>query len=115
MHSFHLLTLLTFAVSQAASYKLSFYRGEGCRGEMLGEIVAGPGVGCRKDNAGFAQSVIIESTGEVDDNFMFNFMTGADCNPDTAYAKSDGTIGKCLTATVDDKNFAAWQIWNVYE
>ncbi|PKS12652.1 hypothetical protein jhhlp_000860 [Lomentospora prolificans] len=106
--NFQLLAVALNTASLAAAYELIFYRGEGCRSENLGHWVGGPNQGCRNDNMGVAQSVIVKSTGAVDDPHMITFFSSDDCDPRTEIQHGDEDSG-CFTV-----NYGSYVIWDVY-
>ncbi|KAM7210891.1 hypothetical protein V8F06_013733 [Rhypophila decipiens] len=105
---FALLTSTQFATA----YELIFYRGEGCRSENLGDWVGGPNQGCRNDFKGSAQSVVVQSTGDVDIPHMITFFASDDCNPDTEiiHGEPDEDGSACLTAT----NYGSFAVWDIF-
>lgn len=108
MRSSFIAGLCSFALltTPALSFKLSFYRSEGCRSEPLGEWVGGPNEGCMKVQVGNAESVIIKSTGEVDKDFTTVFFSSNDCNPDTEITHTDDG---CANA----KTYGSFQVWDL--
>ncbi|KAM0282358.1 hypothetical protein ACHAQH_003037 [Verticillium albo-atrum] len=103
------LICLAAAVSFTDAYKLTFYGGLQCRGARLGEVIGGPGLGCRTDFNGVASAVIVESTGDVDDPFTVVLYSSNDCNPDTIIVHGDED-DSCLTG-----NFASYEVWNLFD
>ncbi|EEY23753.1 conserved hypothetical protein [Verticillium alfalfae VaMs.102] len=103
------LVCLAVTVGFTDAYKFTFYGGLQCRGARLGEIIGGPGLGCRTDFRGVASAVIVESTGPVDDPFTVVLYSSNDCNPDTIIANGDED-DLCLTA-----NFGSYEVWNLFD
>jgi len=87
-----LLLLSTLFLQAAHAYELIFYSGSGCRGQDLGRIVTGTtGDECKRDYSGNAGSILVRSTGAVDNNFMVVLFSGDDCNPDGEVKHGDET------------------------
>lgn len=113
MHLSATLISLAAFTTLTTAYKLTFYRGEGCRNENLGEWIGGPNEGCRNDFAGVAQSAVVASTGDVDIPFMITFFTSNDCNPDTEiiHGEPDEDGSSCMTAN----SYGSFVVWDLYE
>ncbi|EGD99374.1 hypothetical protein TESG_06728 [Trichophyton tonsurans CBS 112818] len=107
------LTVIPFdrpqTVQRASSETIKYYLvplGEHCRSEQLGVQVAGPGQECSTVSAGTAKSVIVKSTGKVDDNFYAVFFSSDDCDPNTVILHTDSD--KCQN--VEYKSFKVWDV-----
>ncbi|KDB28019.1 hypothetical protein H109_00164 [Trichophyton interdigitale MR816] len=108
MHSRTILIPLVALVGLSLptqGFEFRFYRGEHCRSEQLGVQVAGPGQECSTVSAGTAKSVIVKSTGKVDDNFYAVFFSSDDCDPNTVILHTDSD--KCQN--VEYKSFKVMQ------
>ncbi|KAI1417119.1 hypothetical protein F5Y13DRAFT_153703 [Hypoxylon sp. FL1857] len=103
---------ISLAVSVSHAYDFGLYRDQGCRGEGLGHVVAGPNQGCMTHGVGTAQSFTIKSTGPVDNPFMVVMYSSGDCNPDTIIGHSDGTESKCLSVT-NGQNYGSFEVWDL--
>ena len=89
----------------ANSYELVFYTGSGCRGQRLGNILTGQTRDeCKRDYSGNAGSVMVKSTGEVDNEYMAVLFDSDDCNPEGEVIHGDETDG-CL-----DKSYSGFQV-----
>ncbi|EZF35216.1 hypothetical protein H101_01234 [Trichophyton interdigitale H6] len=109
MHSRTILIPLVALVGLSLptqGFEFRFYRGEHCRSEQLGVQVAGPGQECSTVSAGTAKSVIVKSTGKVDDNFYAVFFSSDDCDPNTVILHTDSD--KCQN--VEYKSFKVWDV-----
>ncbi|KAM5438231.1 hypothetical protein MferCBS31731_005092 [Microsporum ferrugineum] len=87
-------------------FEFRFYRGKDCRSEPLGFEVAGPGQDCSTVSAGTAQSVIVKSTGKVDDNLYAVFFSSDDCDPNSIVLHTDND--ECQN--VQYKFFKVWDV-----
>ncbi len=108
-----LLALTTFTIPFANGFKLTAYNGEQCRSARLNDWTGGPNEGCQDPiNYGVAQSVVISSTGPVDDNFYTVFFSSDDCDPDTEVNNGQGHFDDgCFTG--EYKSFAVWDVTNL--
>ncbi|SPO02484.1 uncharacterized protein DNG_05157 [Cephalotrichum gorgonifer] len=74
------------------SYELVFYSGSGCRGQALGTIITGQTRDeCKRDYSGNAGSILVSSTGAVDDNYMVVLYGSDDCNLKNEVQHGDDT------------------------
>jgi hypothetical protein len=108
--TFQLVSVSALLSLQAArAYDLIFYTGSGCRGGILGNIVLGPTKDdvCKREYYGNAGSILVKSTGAVDDNFMVALFSNSSCDPETEVQHGDES-DFCL-----DKPYAGWQVWDM--
>ncbi|KAI9674538.1 MAG: hypothetical protein M1817_001876 [Caeruleum heppii] len=103
------LAALAFALPWGSSFKLDFYQGGKCRSANIGESVIGPDAGCQTQWAGTAASVMVESTGPIDDPFYVVLFSSDDCNPDTVIGRTDTG---CLAADAAPINYKSFEVWN---
>jgi hypothetical protein len=98
-----------FILQVAQAYDLVFYTGSGCRGQRLGNIVLGPTRDdeCKREYYGNAGSILVQSTGAVDDSFMVVLFNSSDCNPDNEVRHGDES-DFCL-----EEPYAGWQVWDM--
>ena len=101
------LTLSLLPLTTTA-FKLSLYRGESCRNELLSQWVGGPEQGCISGTdaaAGVGSSAVITSTGDADKNLYTVFFSSDDCDPETEMGhKDDGCF---------DGNYGSFAVWDV--
>lgn len=88
------------------AFNIRFYQGKSCRNFSLGNWIGGPDQGCQTEFSGNSQSVIVKSTGPVDDPFYVVFFSSKDCNPSTRILHTDQD--KCK-----DVQFGSYEVWNV--
>ncbi|KAL9129285.1 MAG: hypothetical protein Q9217_002232 [Psora testacea] len=92
------------------AFKLTPYNSETCNSRSLGSWVGGPDQGCITGTdaaAGVGASVIIETTGAVDDNFYAVFFDSDDCNPETEMPEGHKDAG-CFSG-----NYGSYAVWDV--
>lgn len=100
-----LLLFSTLLPQLAHSYELVFYSGSGCRGQRLGKVLTGQTRDeCKRDHSGNAGSVMVKSTGKVDDEYMVVLFDSDDCNPKGEVIHGDESDG-CL-----DKSYSGYQV-----
>ncbi|KAF4983552.1 hypothetical protein FZEAL_1087 [Fusarium zealandicum] len=109
------LAILALALTGVNAYKFHYYASQQCTSQKLLEDVLGPDQGCQtldsaRANAG---SLIIESTGPVDDPFMVVLFDSIDCNPDTIVGHGDEN-GGCLKPD-EGRAFHSYQVWDLWE
>ena len=100
-----LVFLSAFLPQLGHSYELVFYSGQGCRGQALGKILTGQtGDECKRDQSGNAGSILVKSTGKIDDNYMVALFDSDDCNPEHEVQHGDEIDG-CL-----EKGYKGFQV-----
>lgn len=107
-HLIPLAVLLAAGPGPSDAYDLVFYSGSGCRGQALGSILTGQTRDeCKRDHGGNAGSVLVRSTGEVDNNYMVVLFGSDDCNPENEVKHGDET-DFCLEA-----GYKGFQVWDM--
>lgn len=100
---------LVTALSQVSAYKITFYASEGCRSGAPVSWVGGPNEGCRQDYQDSYNSVLVKSTGDIDNNFMLVFFSSPDCNPDTEIWHGDENTDSCVNVP----SYQSFEIWDL--
>lgn len=107
-----LLPFLALTLPVSLAFELSAYTGIECRSASLEEWIGGEDQGCQEPISwGTAQSVVIESTGAVDNSSYAVFFSSDDCDPDTEVNDGKGHFDDgCYTG--EYKSFAIWDVNN---